>query len=55
MAIGHILAAEHAEREHFARRQFRCEARREISADRLGSVVHVASLHPIVYDDPNSG
>jgi hypothetical protein len=43
-AIGHVLAAEHAEAEHFGGRQIRIEPRSEIATDRLDAFVTVIPL-----------
>lgn len=50
--IGHVLPAEHPERQHLSGGQLRPERRVEIAARRLGEVVHVAPLHLVVDDDP---
>jgi hypothetical protein len=50
-AVGHVLPAEHAEAQHLLRRELRLEPRREVAPDRLGPVVDVALLHPVVDDD----
>ena len=51
LAIRHVLPAEDAEPQHLFRRQIRREPRREVPADRLGTPVDVAALHPIGDDD----
>src|SRR6187431_500816 len=48
LAVRHVLPAEDAEPQHLFRRQIRRERRREVPADRLGTPVGVAALHPIV-------
>src|SRR3954465_12239287 len=50
-AVGHVLSAEHPERQHLFRRQLGPELRREVPADRFGAVIHVAALHLVVDDD----
>src|SRR4030095_1633742 len=44
----HVFAAEHTELEHLLRRQLRAKLRSQISTDRLGPIVAVTGLHPIV-------
>ena len=51
LAIRHVLPAEDAEPQHLFRRQIRQEPWREVPADRLGTPVEVAVLHPIGDDD----
>src|SRR4051812_41489016 len=49
-AIGHVLAAENAERQHLARGQFRREPGTELFSNRLRSPVGIIFLHS-VFDD----
>ena len=51
-AVGHVLAAEHAELQHLPRRQLRRERRIEVPSGRLGAVIDVSALHPVVDHDP---
>src|SRR5206468_1973227 len=50
-AIGHVLAAEYAEREHLPWRQLRMEFRIKASSGGSRKRVDIAALHPIVYND----
>ena len=49
-AVGHVLAAEDTERQHFLRCQLGFELRIEISPDRFRQDVTVAPLHLVVDD-----
>lgn len=51
LAIGHILAAENAEREHFLRRKFRLEVGMKIPPNRFRELVRVPLLEGIVHPD----
>ncbi len=51
LAVGHVLAAEYAKLEHFARRQLRPKAGVEVAADWLREFIDITSLHKIVDDD----
>ena len=53
-AIGHVLAAEHAEAKHFGGRQIRLELRIEVATNRLDEFVAVIPLHPIIDCDRSS-
>src|SRR5262245_19039531 len=54
-AVGHVLAAEHAEPKHLGRRQVRAEFRIKAPACSCRKLVTVAFLHPVVdRDDPAS-
>ena len=53
-AVGHVLSAEDAQREHLFRRELRPEPGREDPAERFRPAVHVAPLHPVVDDNPDS-
>src|SRR4029079_362412 len=47
LAIGHVLSAEHTERQHLARRELWLEARLEVAARGFGEKVRVALLHVV--------
>src|SRR6185312_15678423 len=52
-AVGHVLAAEHAEPKHLGRRELRLEAGIEVAAGRRRQGIAIATLHPVVDgDDP---
>jgi hypothetical protein len=53
-AIGHVLAAEHAEAKHIGRRQIRFELRIEVATSRLDAFVAIIPLHPIIDRDRSS-
>ena len=53
-AIGHVLAAEHAEAKHFGWRQIRLEPRIEVATDWFDEFVAVIAPHPIIYCDRTS-
>src|SRR5262245_27447263 len=50
-AVGHVLAAEHAEPEHLSRRQLRLEFRVKATSRRRAQHVAIALLHLVVDDD----
>ena len=50
-AVGHVLAAEHAEPEHLRGRELRLELRIEIAAGRRAQRVAIALLHLVVDGD----
>lgn len=50
-AVGHVLAAENAKTQHLLWRELRLEPGSEIAPRRLGPVVDVAMLHPVVDGD----
>lgn len=50
-AVGHILAAEHSEREHLLRGKLRSEIGIKIFSGLLGEPIHVPILHQVAYDD----
>lgn len=51
MAVGHVLAAKHANRQHFLWCQLRLEVGVKIPSDRFGELVGVAFLHGVVHGD----
>jgi hypothetical protein len=50
-AIGHVLAAEHAEAKHIAGGQIRFELRMEVATGGLDALVAVILLRPIIDRD----
>ena len=50
-AVGHVLAAENAKTQHLLWRELRLEPGSEIAPHRLGPVIDVAMLHPVIDDD----
>jgi hypothetical protein len=53
-AIGHVLAAEHAEAKHIGRVQIRFELRMEVATSGLDALVPVILLHLIIDRDQSS-
>src|SRR5262249_38325822 len=48
LAIGHVFAAEHSERQHLFGSELRTKLRIEVASDRLGKTVRVARLHSVI-------